>query len=294
MSKVVFKAKSKQFNNGWLLLPATSADKQILNTFGLSADGKYITVTANYSKADKSYDQVKTVFALINIYFFNIKGRYPTEQEQALTYSKLLWKYAPRTEDPTDPNNTIPITLSHMSKSEAAIFISGIMAEIYENKHGLTDNLEIQLKDIFEEFYKESGFGINNPVDYDDSGNLLSEDEWRQKNNFSFASGIQIEGLQLHHILTKGGHEAIRDCSWNWLMLTFEEHRLYHDKGFEVFLELYPHLAPRIKNAYDMAKEIYPLDLVKALKKLGLYEEPEKTKPLNESYSLVDQALEIF
>ena len=64
MSKVLFKAKARQFQNGCLLLPATTADKKILDQFCNELGNRYATVTANFSRANKSYDQVKTVHIL--------------------------------------------------------------------------------------------------------------------------------------------------------------------------------------------------------------------------------------
>lgn len=273
-NNVVFKAHGMQFKNGCLLIPASPSDKLILNSFCESAANRVITVNARFSKSMKSYDQCKTIFALINIYFYLRTGRYPTSTEQALTYSRLLWKYAPRTADPTSPDESIPIPLSEQTKEEAAIFINSIMGEIYEHQHGLTESMEIDLKNIFEEFYGEYGHGDASPIDYDELGNMLSEAEWRKKNNMSFASFVSTPDLQLHHILSRGAHRAFKDCSWNWIMLTNWEHNIaYHQKGWEYFLDMFPHCARRIKNAFDKGGELYPLDLQRALKKLNLIDE---------------------
>lgn len=269
-NKVVFKATGMQFKNGCLLIPCTSADKMTLNSFCESAGNRVITVTANFARNYKSYDQCKTVFALINIYFYLIAGRYPTSNEQALTYSKLLWKYAPRTTDPLNPDETVPVPLSQMTKTEAAIFINSIMGEIYEHQHGLTEAMEIDLKQIFEEFYSENANGNKNPVDYDEDGNLLTAEEWRAKNNFSFASFINPGNLHLHHIITRGARKDLIDTPWNWLMLTPEEHNIYHTKGWDYFLELFPHLVKRVKYAFDEGGMLYPLDLQKAFERLNV------------------------
>lgn len=292
-NNIVFKAYARQFKNGCLLVPCSSSDKMTLNSFSESAGNRIITVNARFSRAYKSYDQCKTVFALINIYFYLRTGRYPTSNEQALTYSKLLWQYAPRVPDPLNPEETIPVPLSQQTKEEAAIFINSIMGEIYEHQHGLTEAMEIDLKQIFEEFYSENAFGEHNPTDYDNYGNMLSEEEWRKRNNFSFASFVSTPDLQLHHILSRGAHRAYKDCSWNWIMLTNWEHNVaYHSKGWEFFLEMFPHCAKRVKFAFDNAHELYPLDLQKALEKLGLLEENTVNIEENNTKSLAEQALE--
>ena len=276
MSKVVFKAKAMQFKNGALLIPATPRDKVILNSFAETLGNRYATVTANFNRANKSYDQVKTVFALIGIRFFIQYHRYPTETEQAIIYSNFLWKYAPKMPNPLDPNEEIPIPLSQMSKSDAAIFISGIMGDIYEFAgDDMSDTTAVQLSQIFEEFHAANGYGVGNPIDYDENGTLLSEDEWRKRNHFSFASGVSTEDLQLHHILSRGAHKQFEHCAWNWIMLTdYEHNRIIHNRGgWQKFLEIYPHCAKRIKNAYDMAKEMYPHEIQIELIKLGLINE---------------------
>lgn len=52
MSKVSFRALPKKFANGsYLLLPATKADRNILDQFCVNCEGKYLTVTANYAEA---------------------------------------------------------------------------------------------------------------------------------------------------------------------------------------------------------------------------------------------------
>lgn len=277
MSKVQFKAIPKKFENGcYLLLPATPADRELINSFCDNIGQNYVTVTVNRHRGTKSYDQVKTIFALINIRFYLKNHRYPTDTEQAKEYSELLWLYAEREPVAEGSEETAPIPLSAMSKSQAAMFISSIIAEIYEYMgNGLSDAMQIELKEIFEEFQAANGHGVGNPMDYDKDGNLLSEEEWRAKNHFSFASGAVTEDLQLHHILSRGAHDAFRDCAWNWIMLTdYEHNRIIHAKGgWQKFLELFPHCAPRIKIAYDMAHEMYPHEIQVALIKLGLINE---------------------
>lgn len=276
MGKIAFKARAKEFKNGCLFIPATIADRRIVDAFCRGVGNEYISVTANLTRNTKTYDQCKTIFALINLKFEINHDRKPTEQEQAVEYSKLLWKYADRIEDPDDPENTIPISLSHMNKIQAAHFINSIMAEIYEHTHGqLSTYQEVDLKMLFEEFQMATNTGDLNPIDYDKEGNLLKEAEWREKNHFSFASGVRTEDLQLAHILSRGAHEKYKDCCWNWLMLTdYEHNRIQHAKGgWQKLLELYPHLAPRVKNAYDKAHELYPHEIQVALIKLGYLNE---------------------
>lgn len=277
MSKIQLKAMPKKFSNGsYLLLPATPVDKATLDNYCSSLSDKFFIVTVDCNKADKSYNQVKTVFALIDVRFSIQHHRKPTDTEQAYIYSSFLWKYADRIPNPINPDETVPVSLSKMSKEQAAKFIGSIIADIYEYAGNvLTDTEQVELKSIFEEFHATVGHGVGNPVDYDSDGNLLSEKEWRARNCYSFASGIKTQDLQLHHILSRGAHPEFENCAWNWIMLTdYEHNRIIHSRdGWQKFIELFPHTAQRIKTAYDTAHELYPHEIQVALIKLGLLDE---------------------
>ena len=73
-----------------------------LDTFSENVKDRYVTVTVNLSRANKSYDQVKTVFALIDIRFEIQHHRKPTDTEQAIVYSQFLWKYAEKVSNRTE------------------------------------------------------------------------------------------------------------------------------------------------------------------------------------------------
>jgi hypothetical protein len=274
MAKVSFRAIPKKFNNGsYLLLPATALDRSNLNQFCDGVNNHYVTVTVNFARGNKSWDQCKAVFVLINLRFQLQYHRNPTDTEKALVYSSFLNKYADREPNPLNPEETEAISLSAMSKSQAASFIGSIIADIYEYAgNTLTDTQQIELKEVFEEFAAANAYGVGNPIDYDKEGNLLSMEEWREKNHFSFASGVDTPDLQLHHIMTRNSKPQLAGVAWNWIMLTEEEHmRIIHAKGgWKKFILIFPHTAKRIKNAYDMAHEMYPREIQEAFIEIGL------------------------
>lgn len=290
--KVIFKAKAMQFKNGCLLLPATIADKKVLDNFCNEATSHIVTVTANYSKSNKTYNQCKTVFALTAILFECNYDRIPSSSENERLYRELLEEYAPKEPSLLNPEKESPIPLSRMNKREAAEFINSLITLIMENCD-LTDKQQVDVKQIFEEFHANCGYGDNNPIDYDKDGNMLSEKEWREKNNFSFASGLQNETLQLHHILSRGAFKEYENCSWNWIMLTDEEHnRIFHDHGWEYFLDRFPNCAMRVKTAFDKGHQIYSLDLLKALKKLNLIDDMGNDVNQNNSVQIENETEE--
>lgn len=287
MSKVSFKAIVKQFQNGsFLLLPATPADRRVLDTFALSSKGNYVTVNASYSRANKTYNQCKTVFALISILFESNYNRKPNSDEREELYRELLEEYADKEPSLLHPNEEVPIPLSKMDIRQAADFINVLINLIVENCD-LSDRQQVDVKQIFEEFQLNNNVGKNNPIDFDKNGNYLSVDEWCKKNNISMASGINDGTLEIAHIITKSAHPEYRNCVWNFLRLTHYEHiEIQHRKGWQEFLKLYPHLLPRVKNAYDMAHERYPFTME------NQFEQVEVNKTLSKDENRINIPIE--
>ena len=260
MDKVSFRAIPRKFNNGsFLLIPASYAEKSTLDSFCIGLGNRYVTVVINQAKGNKTYDQVKTVFALISIlYQCNNEGRKPTKEQLNSYYESLLWDFADKKPDPLHPDREMPVRLSEMSKIQAAHFINCLINLIVEYCE-LDDTQQIAVKELFQEFKKHTSVGEGNPCDYDKDGTLLSIDEWCERNNVSMASGVNDGTLEIAHILSKGAHEEYRNCVWNFLRLTHHEHiEIQHRKGWEELLAIYPHLIPRVKAAYDKAGELYP------------------------------------
>ena len=91
-------------------------------------------------------------------------------------------------------------------------------------------------------------------IDKDCNGKEYSIDDWCKVNSFSHASG-STETLEIAHIISKGSAPQFRDCVWNFLRLTHEEHMFQHQKGWSEFLALFPHLRPRVERARRLASE---------------------------------------
>lgn len=293
MGKVIFKAKARKFNAGFLLIPATSADKQVLNEFCTTSGDKIITVTANLSRNNKTYDQCKTVFALCAILFQCNYDRIPNSTENKKMYESMLRMFAPKEPDLMNPDILVPIGLSQMSKMQAAQFINNLISLIVENCE-LSQDQQITVRQLFTEFKEHTSVGDGNPCDYDDEGNLLTIDEWCERNNVSMCTGIGGEDLQVCHIVSKGAREDLRDYPWNWLRMNHYEHlEIQHKKGWEELLSLYPHLGPRVKNAFIKGKQPMPLDVIKGLSKIGLLDDNFGTAYAysKENNSLAEEAL---
>lgn len=265
MDSIIIRTVPRKFTNGYLLVPATVADKKTLDMMCQSVGDKTVRVSAEVSRSKKSYDQVKTVFGLIDIIFQIDHQRKPTEHEKALYYSYLLNQYGEKQvvsvsgQEPTEQ----AIGLSSMTKAQATRFISSLMAHICEHCE-LPDYLMNDMNELFERFTSHKGRMEVDFADTDDSGEYLSIDKWVKMNNCSHATG-KTECLEIAHIVSKGTAPQFRDCVWNFLRLTHDEHMEQHAKGWDNFIKIYPHIKGRVDRAREMAGKLdvrwYPSNL---------------------------------
>lgn len=264
MGKIVIRAIPKKFDNGWLLLPATNQDKRVLNMFSEDSAGKYVTVAVSLQKGTKTFEQVKTIWALISILFQAQNGREPTIEESTALYMSLIFQYAERIPDVRNHENTIPVTLSDMSIAQAARFIQDITTEVIMsidlNHSELEQKLRCDVSEIFNQFQEYKGSQKNDPTDFGSNGELLTTKQWVEKHTISMASGI-AGNLEIAHIVSKGTAPQYRDCCWNFLRLTHDEHiEIQHKQGWEVFLRIYPHLKGRVNRARELAHKLDTLN----------------------------------
>lgn len=253
MKKTRVKAIAKEFQNGWLLLPATMSDKIELSNFCKEAGEKYINVTAEVTGSLKTYDQCKTVFALIALIFEVTEGYKPTQTETRHLYEDFLDLYADRRPSILNPQKTVPIPLSEMDAGQAAKFINALINHIVEFCD-LDKTQQITVQELFEQILIHRTEEALDAVDKDEYGQWLSIEEFKQKNPYSFATG-KVCDLDVAHIIARGANPGIEDCCWNVMILTREEHQWSHTVTEEKFLQAYPHLTPRFERAKKLAAE---------------------------------------
>lgn len=184
----------------------------------------------------------------------SMDGCKPTKDQSDQLYRELLEEFAEREPSILHKGETVPIPLSSMSIQQAASFIQCIINELAESCD-LSAQLQLDAKEIFEQFQHWKGEQLTDFTDYNSDGELLTTSEWLEKNPVSFASGLK-ENLEIAHIVSKGTAPQYRDKCWNFLRLTHEEHMMQHRVGWDKFLELYPHLKPRVEHARELANKL--------------------------------------
>lgn len=248
--------------DGVVLRPVTATDKVLFSNFYEQSQNKYVNITLKNDKGTKTYDQLKTAWALIGLTFQAIHYRKPNSSERRAFGNELVQELGDKIPSLLHEGEETSVSMSEMSKKQMSNFIRNLVYNLAENcdfGDDLLKNAEISVKNIFLEWQTHKSTLDKDPDDYDDNGELLSMDEWRERHKISFASGVGGP-LELAHIVSKGADEMHRDCCWNALMLTPAEHRMQHQKGWNEFLKIYPHLRGRVERARRIAGKLALLE----------------------------------
>lgn len=195
--------------------------------------------------------QLATVWALIRVIYIAMNGEPPTKEAAYDLYLDLLDLYANK-----KPNrfngNLRPVHISEADVEDAARFIEHLMAVIVEYCD-LDLPMQADVRKLFWAWEGHRGGMERDPLDYDAEGRPLSEAAWREKHKVSQASGVGGH-MELAHIVSRGADCTAIAEPWNWLMLTYNEHRgLQHQNGWEAFLQQFPHLKARVLRARSLA-----------------------------------------
>lgn len=205
------------------------------------------TIDAPFQK--RSIKELNTAWKLISIIFESQFGRRGTDSELYQLYEDLLPEYAEKVPCLLYPDRLRPVRLSEANTVQAATFIDGLICHLCESCD-LKQDLQADVRSVIYEFETWRG---NQKEDFTA---FMSESEWRRRALYSEASGIG-QNIELHHMMTRGAHSNLIDDPENWLALTIDEHREYHDKGEEEFLKKYPHLKGRFERIHEKAAKIF-------------------------------------
>ena len=211
----------------------------------------YVEYELDVALRPRTTKQLATVWALIKIIHIAMNGEPPTHEESYDLYLDLLDLYANK-----KPNrfngNLRAVHISEADVEDAARFIEHLMGVIVEFCD-LDLPMQADVRKLFWTWESQRGGMERDPLDYDEMGRPLSEAEWRRRHPVSQASGLG-GALELAHIVSRGANMLAINEPWNWVMLTYDEHRaIQHQKGWEPFLAQFPHLKPRVLRARQFA-----------------------------------------
>lgn len=244
----------KKVNGYSVIIPASNTDKINLSIFQNDVEDQWLKVSFSKATATKTYSQLKTAWALVTLLFRSEFGRKPTEKERQKYHLELLEAYADdsmREPSLRNPEELVPITFREMSIQQLSRFIN-VLIQLLAESCSLTTEDQIEAQQIFKEWEHYTSSLDQDWNDYDENGNLLDVDTWREMHTVSFASG-QGGPLDLAHIVTRGADPHDKYNVWNMMMLTHEEHMDQHNIGWTEFVKKYPHLKGRVKRAEKMS-----------------------------------------
>lgn len=197
----------------------------------------------------RTIKELNTAWKLIQIIFESQFGRRGTDSELYELYEDLLPEYAEKTPCLLYPDRLRPVRLSEANTVQAATFIDGLIFHLCQHCD-LKQVLQADVRAVIYEFEVWRG------KQKEDFTATMTESRWRKRAVYSEASGIG-QDIELHHILTRGAHPELKDDPENWMALTSDEHKDFHDLGEEKFLQKYPHLKGRFDHIHKKAAGLY-------------------------------------
>jgi len=216
----------------------------------------YLLIEFNLEHQKRTFKQNSTVWKLVEAIWLSMEKDPPTEEEKYSLYLDLLDAYADKVKNKIT-GELRPVHISESNSIEGARFIDGLLYHLTTVVGGLEYNVQSTVIDVLYEWEKWRGGLEIDPTDYSDleCSNLLTEAEWRERHRVSEASG-QGGTIERCHIVSRGADTADIEKSWNWLALTHEEHRMQHQRGWDEFLRIYPHLKGRVDRARRLAQKL--------------------------------------
>ncbi len=200
-------------------------------------------IDAQFQK--RSFKQLASVWKLVTVIFESMENRKPTESERYDLYLDLLEMYADKTPSKIKKDTLRPVHISESNTVAAARFIDGLLYHL-ATECQLSYDMQADVRKVLYEWEMWRG---QQEKDFNDNATVS---EWRERAVYSEASGLG-GNVDCHHIVSRGSAPQFADCAWNVLALTREEHIFFHQNGWNVFLDKYPHLRGKVERAFRKA-----------------------------------------
>ena len=297
----------------YILRPRTSVDKNLLASFVDPQKGRYVNVRVMNRAQAKTYDQTKTFWALLSLYYRAFIGSTPTSKELEWFYNELLKDLFPVRKSITKEGQFEPKHWSELTKAEGIEVINKMVVLVSEQNH-VPESVQASVRDIFEWLQCEKNNLYKDPCDYHEDGTPLNKDEWAERNQICMVTGIM--GGDICHIVSKElgkGYDWLINLSWNFYRASHEIHlNIQHSMGWKVLFNGKPDYimsdgkpfmgAPWLRPRYERAMRLFnegkrlsnegytPEEIIAHL---SYSESADNDKPIQHTYSaksLAEQA----
>lgn len=201
-------------------------------------------IEADFHK--RTFKQLAAIWKLIEVIFESENKRLPLKVEKYELYLDLLELYADKI--PNRYNNALrSIHVSEQNTIAASHFLEGLLFHL-TTMCDLSQNQESTVRSVLYDWEIWRG-----KLDHDINDDRTPE-EMRKYVVFSEASGRP--NVDFHHIISRGACPLAIDKAWNLVALTRDEHNLFHAKGWDYFLEKYPHLRGKFNKAKEKSYQL--------------------------------------
>ncbi|GHT52946.1 hypothetical protein FACS1894106_2790 [Spirochaetia bacterium] len=202
----------------------------------------------------RTFKQNSSVWILVTAIFQSMEGRLPDEEEKYGLYLDLLEQYAEKVSNRF--GGMRPVHISESNSYEGARFIDGLLYHL-ATLCDLDTDTQSDVVSVLQDWENWRGNLEADPLDYADLActRLLTEEEWREKHRVSEASGSSGDIVRAH-IVSRGADHPDIEMAWNWLALLHDEHMDQHQKGWDEFLRIYPHLKGKVDRARRLAGKL--------------------------------------
>ena len=215
----------------------------------------FLAVTLDLPLQRRTFKQNSSVWKLITAIFESMERRLPDEEEKYNLYLDLLEVYAGRVPNKLN-GGTRAVHISESNSWDGARFIDGLLYHL-ATECELSYGTQTTVQEVLQEWEAWRGGLEADYTDYADreQTKMITEAEWREKHVYSEASGRGGQIVRAH-IVSRGADAADIEMPWNWIALTPEEHADQHQRGWDEFLQIYPHLRGRVARARRLAGKL--------------------------------------
>lgn len=249
-------------NGGYVLKPRTGTDKFLLENFVSGEKGRIVNVRVMNRAQSKTYDQTKTFWGLLALYYRAVFQTHPTTRDLRWFYEELLPDIFPARPSLTKDGEFVPKHWSELTKAEGIEVISKI-ASLAGERVGVPEEIRSSVRDIFEWVQGERGKLYNDPTDFHEDGTPLTLAEWAEKNTICMCTGSW--GGDICHIVSRGegkGLEWLVNQPWNLYRARHDIHLgIQHGISWDAVFDGVPRMgymgAPWLRGRYERARRLF-------------------------------------
>jgi hypothetical protein len=213
-------------------------------------------VQQRYPAASKA--QQRTFWGICYFLGWCDEGHKPNSETQYWIREGLIAEYSPWVTNPaTGKEEPMRPSDPRMTTKEMAKLIQGALAELAQKDvpQHVEDAIGSDMHHVWKEWYE---WRWSQKIDPLQEYAAQTWEDFVAEHQVCMACGQgpkDSDPLERQHIVSVGSDKALEEAPWNWLYTHRSHHTYQHGKGWQAFIEAFPHLGPRISRAHEKATE---------------------------------------